>query len=53
MPQLGHDLATINYQDRERLLSRCNQVRVSISTSVFEVNMLIDVITIATSLYVT
>ena len=39
MPQQGHNLQSVN-QNRERLLSHCNQVGVSISTSVFEVYML-------------
>ena len=38
MSQLGHDPQPV-YQNRESLLSQCNQVRVSISTSVFEVYM--------------
>ena len=38
MSQLGHDPQPV-YQNRESLLSQCNQVRVSISISVFEVYM--------------
>ena len=39
MSQLGHDPQPV-YQNRKSLLPHCNQVRVSISTSVFEIYML-------------